>query len=996
LLSLGVIVAASVLVALLGGSGNRSAHGLRLGAFTLKSNPRALEGESSALSVISQPESPRLAAEQTAAAQDYANRAYPADSIPYDFTANAVAAWNQAVAASNGKGNGKNAPGTWDLVGPDQATYPGVLTYSGALYHDSGRITGLSLKPGCSNSNCELLLAAAGGGIWFTDKALQGEVKWQYVSGGFPTNSIGVLYRDTANDPTGNTVYAGTGEPNASADSEAGTGIFKSTDGGRTWAPLSANQTPFLDRSIAYVRPAPGQPNTIYVGTVRGVRGISSVSGGAASLKPGAQAWGVWKTTDGGATWTFLFDGGQAAGDCNPPNTAGANNCSSRGSNDFEFDPRNSNTVYAALFGLGIWRSDDAGVTWRQIFTPLVPQLIQTTAVSPCPVPGVPPFCSTTDRTQFAVTTLPNGNVRVYAGDGDVGPDGGEPGFYSRVWRADNVDAAQAAGNAGWKSLTSNLRTSPYYGTYDYCWAQCWYDNDIYTPAGQPDTVYVLGAYRYDESGGVSNARGVVVSYTAGEPNPAFKGGSWADLTRDATPSGQPDGIHPDQHAFALDQSSGIWFEGSDGGIMQADGKYVDDSSECLKRGLAAQDQVTCQQLLSNVPHDLTDNLNKGLSTLQFQSVAISQQRPLHQVIGGTQDNGTFDWDGSQAQIWWQVMYGDGGQSGIDATDDSIMFNEFTGATNDTNFKGGQPKWWVVVSGPLHFPNTTESAPFYSEIQQDPALHGQRFFGMQHIWRTQDNGGDEAYLEATCPEFTTSAADPRCGDYVPLGDTKSITPCVRPTNLASCVTNQDPGSLTSSRYGPDRTGGAISVIARQASDATGNIMWAATSTGRVFITTNAAANPYTAVTFTRIDDKAANDPPRFPSRIVVDPANPNHAWISYSGYNATVAPAAEPNHPGHVFDVTWTGTAAVWRDLSVESGNGDYPINDLARDDLNGNLYAATDFGVLVGQPSGVNYVWTPTTGIPRVEVSGLRIHSGQRVLYAATHGRSVYRMILP
>src|SRR5205814_8305330 len=189
-----------------------------------------------------------------------------------------------------------------------------------------------------------------------------------------------------------------------------------------------------------------------------------------------------------------------------------------------------------------------------------------------------------------------------------------------------------------------------------YCWAQCWYDNDIYTPAGEPDTVYVLGAYRYDEAGGVTNGRAVVVSYNAGEPSPEFKGGAWADLTRDATPSDQPDGIHPDQHAIVLDQSSGVWWEGSDGGIMRADGKYVDDSDACLDRGLEAQDQITCEQALSHVPHQLDDNLNKGLSTLQFQSVAISQQRPLHQVIAGTQDNGTFDWDGSQAQVWWQEI----------------------------------------------------------------------------------------------------------------------------------------------------------------------------------------------------------------------------------------------------------------------------------------------------------------------------------------------------
>jgi hypothetical protein len=130
LLGLGVILAASVLVAVLGGSGTPSASHARLGAFTLKSNPHQLEGEGSALSVIGQPESARQA-DASAAAEDYASRAYPADSVPYELTANAVAAWDQAVAASKGNTNGKNAAGTWDLAGPDQATYPGVLNRSG-------------------------------------------------------------------------------------------------------------------------------------------------------------------------------------------------------------------------------------------------------------------------------------------------------------------------------------------------------------------------------------------------------------------------------------------------------------------------------------------------------------------------------------------------------------------------------------------------------------------------------------------------------------------------------------------------------------------------------------------------------------------------------------------------------------------------------------------------------------------------------------------------
>ena len=62
-------------------------------------------------------------------------------------------------------------------------------------------------------------------------------VNWTFVSGSFATNAIGTLTYDAAH----NTLYAGTGEPNASGDSEAGFGIYKSTDGGNTWTHLATN-----------------------------------------------------------------------------------------------------------------------------------------------------------------------------------------------------------------------------------------------------------------------------------------------------------------------------------------------------------------------------------------------------------------------------------------------------------------------------------------------------------------------------------------------------------------------------------------------------------------------------------------------------------------------------------------------------------------------------------------------------------------------------------
>src|SRR5262249_44164774 len=128
--------------------------------------------------------------------------------------------------------------GSWTLAGPSTANFPGVLTFSGADYTTSGRITALAIDPACNSSKCTVWAAAAGGGVWRTDNALSGSgVNWTFVSGSFATNAIGTLTFDAAN----NTLYAGTGEPNASGDSEAGFGIYKSTDRGDTWTKLASN-----------------------------------------------------------------------------------------------------------------------------------------------------------------------------------------------------------------------------------------------------------------------------------------------------------------------------------------------------------------------------------------------------------------------------------------------------------------------------------------------------------------------------------------------------------------------------------------------------------------------------------------------------------------------------------------------------------------------------------------------------------------------------------
>jgi hypothetical protein len=67
------------------------------------------------------------------------------------------------------------------------------------------------------------------------------------------------------------------------------------------------------------------------------------------------------------------------------------------------------------------------------------------------------------------------------------------------------------------------------------------------------------------------------------------------------------------------------------------------------------------------------------------------------------------------------------------------------------------------------------------------------------------------------------------------------------------------------------------------------------------------------------------------------------AWIAYSGFNALT-----PTTPGHVFEVTWDPNTSTSQWTSLDDDLDDLPVNHLVRDANTGDLYAATDFGVLV------------------------------------------------
>src|SRR5882757_7925027 len=281
------------------------------------------------------------------------------------ITADQIGGARAAFSAIQKKGSGKKSTTSWFSLGPTNAIYPAFLNRHGSQYVTSGRITALAIAPNCTLNACTLWVGAAGGGIWRTDKALGG-ANWVNVSDGFfASGAIGALTYDAAH----NTLYAGTGEDAAAGDAEAGVGVYKSTDGGKTWTALGGNSS-FTNRAIRTIAVDNfNDPtgNTIYVTSGRGVHGISSTTAGAVSqIPPGTPGVGVWKSTDGGATFTLVQHSTVVLGP-QSGQTFESSFGSSRGATALAVDPTHAGVIYASAYNVGIWRSTDSGATWTQI-----------------------------------------------------------------------------------------------------------------------------------------------------------------------------------------------------------------------------------------------------------------------------------------------------------------------------------------------------------------------------------------------------------------------------------------------------------------------------------------------------------------------------------------------------------------------------------------------------------------------------------------------------
>ena len=199
----------------------------------------------------------------------------------------------------------------------------------------SGRFTDIAVN---ESNPYEFYAAAATGGLW---KTSDNGVTWKPVWENQSVNSIGAVTVDQRNPRT---VWLGSGEATNRQSSGWGDGVYKSTDGGATWTNMGLRTTARIARIVV----DPVNPDVVYVAAPGHLWGPNTERG-------------LFKTTDGGRTWTLILSRNEDTGAV-----------------DVAVDPSDSRIVYAALYqhrrtpfgfvgggpGSGLYKSTDAGATW--------------------------------------------------------------------------------------------------------------------------------------------------------------------------------------------------------------------------------------------------------------------------------------------------------------------------------------------------------------------------------------------------------------------------------------------------------------------------------------------------------------------------------------------------------------------------------------------------------------------------------------------------------
>jgi hypothetical protein len=334
-------------------------------------------------------------------------------------------------------------------------------------------------------------------------------------------------------------------------------------------------------------------------------------------------------------------------------------------------------------------------------------------------------------------------------------------------------------------------------------------------------------------------------------------------------------------------------------------------------------------------------SLNNGLSATQFQSIDV-HPIDMNFSIGGTQDNGT-NWYKPNG-TWTRADWGDGGFAVIDqnAADNTVVrmyhtyYNQrssqvgYARVTSTTNASDGL---WGFLGNGANGIARTEYCNFYAPLVRGPgAPYNTIYYATDRLHRSADGG-------ATNP--TVSQA--------PINGTG-----VSISAVAIAPTNDNVRLIATNNYNLS-TGVAVNI--------------------RLMGTVSGSS--------TLVDYTGAGMPvAKYVGRIAIDPTNANNAYVCFGGFGVAAGQ--------HVWKTSNLLTGVpTW--AASGSGLPDVPVNAFEIDPSNSQrLFAGTDVGVYISQDGGAN--WTPyTTGMPVVAVFDMRIQAVNRILRVATHGRGIY-----
>jgi uncharacterized repeat protein (TIGR01451 family) len=362
---------------------------------------------------------------------DLKHRAYPTGTIPSDARPNALLQIAQANAILSAPVQGNR----WVNIGPapmrDGQTAPPMPV--------SGRIADIVADPRDTN---RWLIGGAMGGIWETRDA---GLTWTNLTDDQASLATGSIAFAPSNPDI---IYVGTGEA-AFSDTYGGAGVLKSTNNGATWRLLAT--TNFTQISFSDLKVHPTDPNLL-IATV-----CAGSAGRGGSSRRSLPARGVYRSTDGGITWSHRLSGEGT---------------------DLEIDPGNFNNQFAALGDIvpatpnGVYRSTDAGVTWTRLVGPWNN------------------LAGGVGRIELAVAT--NANT-LYASIQDAFTGGFADGRLLGVWRTDDALAPAPT----WSALPPPGTQAIPIGN------QCWYDHELIVDPADPNVIYLgeIGVWKYDTSG---------------------------------------------------------------------------------------------------------------------------------------------------------------------------------------------------------------------------------------------------------------------------------------------------------------------------------------------------------------------------------------------------------------------------------------------------------------------------------------------------------------